>query len=251
MTKRIYGWTKDTADARDFFLLPDLRTPVPARVDLRGQCPPVYDQGHLGSCTANAIAAAHELDQMKQPGGSTFVPSRLGIYYGERKIEGTVSQDSGAMIRDGMKVINSEGVVSETLWPYIVAKFAQKPPAAYYAEAAKHQSILYQRVVPTIDAIKAALAAGYPVVFGFKVYASFESQSVAKTGIVPVPKKGEQLLGGHAVCAVGYDDAKGWLIVRNSWGPGWGDKGYFYFPYANIAACGASDFWTLTKIEEA
>lgn len=249
--KFAYGWKPDTHDHRDRMMsLPFIAADLPPMVDLRAGCPPVYDQGNLGSCTANAIGAAHQFDQLKQPGGTTFVPSRLFIYYNEREMEGTVGIDSGAQIRDGMDSINKKGVCPETQWPYDISRFKTKPPIACYTEALKHQSIEYLRVTPTIDNIKAALAAKFPVVFGFTVYQSFETQAVAKTGIMPVPKRGERPLGGHAVLAVGYDDAKQVLIVRNSWGAGWGDKGYFYMPYDVIAANQARDFWTLKRVEE-
>jgi C1A family cysteine protease len=248
-----YGWKPDHHDPRDLMFkltsLADLAA-LPSAVDLRPGCPPVYDQGNLGSCTANAIGGAHQFDQLKQPGGQTFVPSRLFIYYNERAMEGTTGSDAGAQIRDGMKSINDKGVCPETQWPYDIARFKTKPPIACYTEGLKHQSIEYLRVTPLIDQVKSALAAGFPVVFGFTVYASFESQAVAKTGNMPMPKRGEQVMGGHAVLAVGYDDARQVLIVRNSWGPTWGDKGYFYMPYSVITANMARDFWTLKRIEE-
>jgi C1A family cysteine protease len=255
-TKQIihrYGWKKDRADKRDLlFTLPpriDLAK-LPARVDLRPGCPPVYDQGNIGSCTANAIGGTHQFNQMKQPGGETFVPSRMFVYYNARAMIGTTGSDSGSRIRDGMKSINKQGVPPEPIWPYVEKDYRKKPSAAAYAEALEHQSIEYRSVLGTIGQIRGALAAGFPVVFGFDVYSSFESPEVARTGIMPVPKRGEKKLGGHAVLAVGYDDDKGVLIVRNSWGTGWGDKGYFFMPYAIIHAGQARDFWTLTLIEE-
>ena len=104
-------------------------TKLPKKVDLRGtKCPPVYDQGSLGSCTANAIAAALEFLQMAEGLPQVFTPSRLFIYYNERAMEGTVDSDSGAMIRDGIKSVNAQGAPPESLWPYDIATFSRNPP---------------------------------------------------------------------------------------------------------------------------
>jgi C1A family cysteine protease len=212
-------------------------------VDLRAQCPPVYDQGQLGSCTANAIVGAIEFDQMKQKQAAPFVPSRLFVYYNERVIESTVKQDTGAMIRDGVKSVNRLGAPPESLWPYAIAKFARKPTAAAYKEALKHQVVAYKRVARDLTQMRGCLASGYPFVFGFTVYDSFESAAVAKNGVLNMPGGGEKVVGGHAVLAVGYDDAAQRFRVRNSWGAGWGQKGYFIIPYSYlISASLASDF---------
>ena len=139
-TIKKYGWTPDLPDQRDFLYAAP--TPyqqnLPSSVDLSKKCPPVYDQGQLGSCTANAIAAAIEFDQKKR-----FVPSRLFIYYNERVIEGTVASDSGAQIRDGIKSVATQGVPPETDWPYKIAAFDQKPPAKAYSDAKADLITLY------------------------------------------------------------------------------------------------------------
>jgi C1A family cysteine protease len=224
-------------------------TQLPTQVDLRDNCPEVYDQGQLGSCTANSIGAALEFDQIKQ-GEQSFTPSRLFIYYNERVIEGTVSSDSGAQIRDGVKSVNQLGAPPESDWAYDISKFADKPPQPAFDEAAKHKSILYQRVTQTLPQLKGCLAAGYPFVFGFTVYESFESQQVASSGEAPMPKAGEKQLGGHAVLAVGYDEDQQRFIVRNSWGPGWGMKGYFTLPYPYLLQDTlSSDFWTIRSVQ--
>src|SRR3954452_16783911 len=102
-----YGWTRDLPDGRDMLYAapPPALAALPRRVDLRKQCPPVYDQGQLGSCTANAIGGAIEFDQMKEKLPEIFIPSRLFIYYNERVIEGTVNTDAGPMLRDGIKTV--------------------------------------------------------------------------------------------------------------------------------------------------
>ena len=186
---------------------------------------------------------------LKQGEENIFSPSRLFIYYNEREMEGTVGTDAGAQIRDGIKSIGKQGVVSETEWPYDISKFTDKPGSALYTEAKHHTAIRYTRVIQDIVHIKQAIAEGFPVVFGFSVYESFESPEVAKTGIMPMPKKDEHLMGGHAVMVVGFDDSRKCVIVRNSWGESWGDKGYFYMPYAFIENSDlANDFWIVYKV---
>ena len=243
-----HGWRPDIPDQRDYQLPAAPVLTLLSHADLRPGCPPVVDQGNLGSCTANAIAGAFDYERKRQ--GLTFMaPSRLFVYYGERAIEGTISSDAGASIRDGMKVIAKQGVCPEAEWPYKITKFKTKPTAKCFTDALKNEALQYLAVTHTLAALKACLAAGFPFVFGFTVYESFESDVVAKTGIVPMPAKGESVLGGHAVLAVGYDDASGRFIVRNSWGTGWGDAGYFYFPYAYATGTLASDFWTIRTVE--
>jgi len=247
-----YGWNRDLPDGRDFMYAAPLEVvaKLPRKVDLRKACPGVYDQGQLGSCTANAIGGALEFLQMKQEQKKPFTPSRLFIYYNERRIEGSIDSDSGAMIRDGVKSVNKEGAPPEAGWPYVIEKFRDRPPKKAYTEAKKHQSILYQRLTPTLSQLKGCLASGFPFVFGFVVYESFESQDVAKSGDAPMPEADEAQLGGHAVLAVGYDEKTQRFLVRNSWGPGWGKKGYFTLPYPYLLqATLSSDFWTIRSVE--
>jgi C1A family cysteine protease len=247
-----YGWVPDLPDARDYmYAAPvEMMAKLPSKVDLRPNCPPVYDQGQLGSCTGNAIAGAVQFDREKQKLKPDFVPSRLFIYYGERVIEGTVNSDAGAQIRDGIKVVAKQGVPPETDWPYDITKFADKPPPKAFTDALKDLAVSYSRVSQNLGQMKGCLASGFPFVFGFTVYDSFESQQVAQTGVVPMPASGESVLGGHAVVAVGYDDGQQRFIVRNSWGTGWGMQGYFTIPYAYLTDTGlASDFWTIRLIK--
>ncbi len=247
-----YGWIPDLPDLRDYlYSAPSPAiAPLPPRVDLRTFCPPVYEQGELGSCTANAIGGAIEFDQMKQALPDVFVPSRLFIYYNERVIEGTVDDDSGAMIRDGIKSVARQGAPHETLWPYVIVKFRTKPPAPAYTDAAKHTAVLYQRVSRALDQMKGCLASGYPFILGFSVYESFETLVVAASGHAPMPKPTETLLGGHAVIAVGYEDDKRWFLMRNSWGTRWGLAGYFTLPYEYLLDANLSDdFWTIRLVQ--
>lgn len=258
-----YGWVPDLPDARDhlFAAAPRAAAALPPSVDLREQCPKVYDQGRIGSCTANAIAAAVEFDLLKQQ-LTDMMPSRLFIYYNERSIEGTVGTDSGAMIRDGVKSVATLGVCSEQEWPYddtapdvdggpwpASAKAGQRPTEQCYTDALQTQGTSYQRLVRNVGQFEGCLAAGYPFAFGFSVYDSFESKNVASTGQVPMPGSQERLLGGHAVLAVGYDDSTQRFLVRNSWGTAWGMHGYFTMPYAYLTERSlSSDFWTIRVV---
>jgi C1A family cysteine protease len=246
-----YGWKVGLPDHRDLlFQVPHIVPgSLPAVVDLRPHCPPVLDQGELGSCTANSIANAYYFDELKQKEASAFAPSRLFIYYNERVIEGDVKYDNGAQIRDGFKTIASQGVAPETLWPYNIAKFAKKPSTSVYSAALKHKAISYQSLTQDLNSLKGCLASGVPFVFGFTVYESFESDAVAKTGIVPMPAKTEKVLGGHAVLCVGYDDATQRFLVMNSWGTSWGQAGFFTIPYAYLTNTSlASDFWVVKTV---
>lgn len=243
-----YGWIREYTDQRDIpFTLTAIR--LPTKVSLRDGMPPIYDQGQLGSCTANALAA--QLDYMRHKQGEPFItPSRLFIYYNERAVEGTISSDSGAMGRDGIKSLKYQGVCPESEWPYDVAKFARKPLAKCYADAAKYESLTYKRVDHTnLAAIKTALAQGLPVSFGFTVYESFESQEVANSGNMPMPALGEAVVGGHEVLLIGYDDDKQCVEVRNSWSDQWGDSGCFWMPYQYLISNLCSDFWVIEKVK--
>jgi C1A family cysteine protease len=248
------GWVPDLPDARDhlFAAPPTALASLPKRVDLRPHCPPIYDQGELGSCTANAIAAAIEFDQIKQqlPPPHPFTPSRLFIYYNERVIEHSVRSDAGAQIRDGVKSVARQGDCPESEWPYNPAKFAVKPPARCYADAARYRAISYARVVQSLMQIQGCLAAGYPIVIGFTVYDSFMSDEVASTGEVPMPDlTSEHVQGGHAVLVVGFDDGQRRFIMRNSWGTDWGMRGYFTMPYAYLIDRQlSSDFWQIRQV---
>lgn len=248
-----YGWVPDLPDQRDhlYAAAPAILSKLPPKKDLRSGCPPVYDQGQLGSCTANAIAAAVQFDLKKQK-LKVFAPSRLFIYYNERVIEHTVNSDNGAQIRDGIKSIASQGVCPEPEWPYDIAKFADKPTPQCYKDAAKCEAVGYQRLVSTnLNQLKGCIASGFPFVFGFTVYDAFESQEVAETGILNLPGPQEKVQGGHAVLAVGYDDTTQRFAVRNSWGKDWGIKGYFTIPYAYLTNTNlADDFWTVRIIKQ-
>ena len=251
------GWLPDLPDARDYLYAAPLKImqKLPSKISLKKGCPPVYNQGNLGSCTANALGAAFEFGKKKQK-IATFRPSRLFLYYNERVMMNTVNSDSGAFLRDGVKSLNKQGICPEKDWTYdddfsSGAKFTQKPPKTCYTTAKKNQILSYWRIPINLNSIKGCLAEGFPFSFGFTVYDSFFNPSVAETGIMPMPNIAiESVRGGHAVLAIGYDDTKQAVYVRNSWGSKWGIGGYFWMPYAyisNPAYC--SDFWTIRTVE--
>lgn len=253
-----YGYVKDEVDDRDWWhIFHEGGEKPPVRVSLKDHCPPVLDQGKLGSCTANALSAAYHFDELKEGERSTFTPSRLFIYYNERDIEDSVDKDTGDSLRDGIKTIAKlgvcpeDGAVSAGAWPYEIEKFTQCPPKECYQIAIHHRAVQYRRVTQTPGQLKRCLASGYPIVFGFTVYESFESDAVKESGIMEMPKEGEKVLGGHAVMAIGYDDELDAVLVRNSWGDDWGQEGNFWMPYDFIFNPElASDFWTVTRVRD-
>jgi len=218
---------------------------MPNGVDLRSKFPPVFDQGNLGSCTANALCGVVAYDNPK------LIGSRLFLYYNERRLENDIPDDSGALLIDGIKCLVNYGICPETTWPYYISKFAVKPPQTCYNDALKHKALIVHNINNDLASMKNALISGCPFVVGILVYESFESASVASTGNVPMPNVNkEQLLGGHAIVCVGYDDTKKHWIMRNSWGSSWGVNGYFYLPYAYLLDSNlTSDLWTINKVQ--
>lgn len=245
-----YNWLPSPFDARDHLYevkgttLPDIVMPMPA-------VGAPYDQGQEGSCTGNAYA---RIFRAMHP---DFDPSRNFIYDGERLIEGTpLTKDSGAYGRDGAKLLKNTGVCAEHLWPYKHATMVKKPPQACYDDAANHKISGYKALHTRYDMLD-CLASGGLIAFGFVVFESFESDAVAKTGVVPMPTHGEKNLGGHEVFMCGYDLKREVFICGNSWGD-WGMRltladgsnhgGFFEMPFAyvmNRKLC--DDFYTLIK----
>lgn len=262
-----FGWIRQLPSEKDFgldhptskTLLSALCTGAvrPQSVDLSAFDVPVVDQGPLGSCTANAYAGLLGW-YIKKNFGITFVASRLHTYYKTRELEGSpVSQDTGASIRGTVGAGAIFGVPPEVsslkgiTWPYNVTKFGQAPPMDCCLAALNWQGTTYALIDKPgigdkLQAVKAVLAAGAPMEFGFDVFSNYGTAS--KTGIFDIPGAGDTIVGGHAVLAVGYDDMKGALVIKNSWGAtGRPDKrGYYYLPYWYLNNNHAADFWTLT-----
>jgi len=265
------GWERDRPDFRDFAAdepeikaIMDKSRPLksavkaaPKSVDLRQWCPPIEDQGALGSCTANAGVALVEYFE-RRAFGRHLDGSRLFLYKATRNLLGWTG-DQGAYLRDTMKAMVLFGVPPEAYWPYDPKRYDEEPSAFCYAFAASYKAIKYFRLDPigtapdqVLSVAKQYLAAGLPAMFGFTVYNSIPPIGEG-TGNIPFPGKGDRVAGGHAVAAVGYDDAKrigaerGALLIRNSWGRNWGEKGYGWLPYAYVTRGLAVDFWTLVE----
>ncbi len=247
MIRHAYGCRPDTADQRDHPFLPKAIR-LPAHVDLTAHMPPVMDQGDLGSCTAHGILAAFRYDLISQAKPDLEL-SRLMLYYEERALEHTIKSDAGAEIRDGLKALTKVGVCPESLWPYDVKKFATAAPKTAYACAKQHEALSYQRVTPSLSAIRGALAGGLPVIIGCTLYDSFESDAVARTGLVPMPKRNEAVAGGHCMIVTGYDDASQRFRVRNSWSKDWGKAGDALMPYPYLTNTDlTSDLWIVSSV---
>jgi C1A family cysteine protease len=239
---------------------------LPATVDLRSFCSPIENQGALGSCTANAGVGLLEYFE-RRAYGRDIDGSRLFLYKATRNLLHLVG-DTGAWLRSTMGAMALFGVPPEEYWPYVVAGFDNEPPAFLYAFAQNFQAITYYRLDPPgiarpalLDRIKTNLGVGLASMFGFTVYSSY-SQSNTNGGAFPFPRPGDTVVGGHAVVAVGYDDTKkvtntapggtettGALLLRNSWGTGWGDAGYGWLPYEYVLRGLAVDWWSLLKNE--
>lgn len=243
MNKKLsLGCAPSVPDKRDFIYKVAPLLKLPALVDLRKTAPPILNQGQLGACTGFGIGRAYrrllQLEKLR-----VFAPSQLFIYYNERVLHNTVYSDSGASIRNGMKVITNIGVAESTLWPYNTEKFALKPPVSAFKNAtlASHRALEYQSVNSIYD-IKVALSQGLSVVIGFSVYSNFFD--IKSDGLMDEPQG--SLEGGHCVTIDGYRDDLQRFICSNSWSTRWGNKGYFYMPYSFIDH--VFDKWVIQKI---
>ena len=226
---------------------------LPAHVDLRRQCPPIYNQGLLNSCSAQALGAAVWFEALKRDVEPALRPSRLFLYYIERSIERHPRCNVPVCLRDGHKALKRFGVCKESQWRYVIGKFSIRPPETCFNAAAAVQVTQYARVARDLQRLKACLAGGNAITMGMSVYESFESRRVKRTGVVPMPEPHERLLGGHAVLVVGYRDESQSFIVRNSWGPKWGRSGYCFIPYEYLMSGKhyAWDFWTILELASA
>lgn len=249
------GAIRDTPDPRDYryavkLLDRDLNAGAdsdgytPLYKDFRRRFPPAFDQGRLGSCTANAVGGAIEFLQKlrKQP---YEIPSRLSIYYDARKLlnPNYVNEDSGATLRTAIKAVADYGAPPEQHWPYDIRRFTEEPPAELRAEGLLRQAIEYFRIPDgSIAQMEICLTGGFPFVFGIDVSENFDPNSA---GVIPMPAG--DVLGGHAMLAVGYSRRSRRMLVRNSWGPAFGLHGFIWLPYDYMEQ--AWDIWTLRAIE--
>ena len=252
-----FGCKPDRSDQRDhmkeYDVVPSVHHPI---VDLRQYVTGIYNQGQLSSCTANAVCAAYKLDLKKEcmtPGSGMYAaadlcdPSRLFLYYNTRIIKNHQFQDSGASIRDTVKSI-AKGVCNETTWPYNITMFQERSSWMAYGEATGNIVSKYEKLRPDVHQFRACLKDNCPFVFRFKVYERFGFTHIS--GVMPMPIPNEEVVGEHAVVAVGYDDGSRHFIILNSWGEDWGEKGYFYMPYEFISNGWCRDFWKITFIKQ-
>lgn len=253
MTSR-YGTCRDVPDHRDHLwdAPRGVLARLPRTVDLRRRCPPVYNQGPLNSCSANALAAAMWFEALKHDRALMAGPSRMFIYYNERSHARQPRCNVPVSLRDGHKVVAKLGACMERHWKYRFGNFSVRPPKRCYEAALGTRVGQYARVKRDLRAMKACLASGFPFTMGMSVYESFESPRVKATGLVPMPERDERLKGGHAVMAVGYTDARESFIVRNSWGKSWGRGGHFLLPYEFLLSDRryAWDFWTILELTQ-
>lgn len=241
---------KSTPDARDHQLkLLNPKLKISKSVNLKSELPYIFDQGRIGSCTANSAGSMYSWI-VKKNNGQTFIPSRLFLYYNTRVIQGTVGYDSGASLRNTMKSLKDYGVCPETSWAYLYDNLFTKPTSTCYEQGSQRQALSYASVAISLVSMKNVLQTR-PFILGILVYSSFFYPSVSKTGYVPVPNiQKEKLLGGHAILVLGYDDAKQCFYCRNSWGTSWGMNGDFYLPYQYATNRKLSfDAWVLYSVE--
>ncbi len=245
---RKYGWRPSRPSPEPWYLHHNLLCsgePLPKSVDLRPTDSPIYDQGELGSCTATAICGAVRFGA-KKINLPMKDPSRRFLYYNERVIEGDTGSDAGAMILDGLTTAHELGICPEDDWGYDPTQVLSKPSDLAYRDAPAIRVESFTSINPQLQQLMQCLANGFPFVFGFTLFESFESDKVAQTGIMPMPDVDtESRVGGHAVMCLGYDQGDKTFLVRNSWGTKWGMDGYFKMPFAYMNPTLATDFWTL------
>lgn len=244
MIKRKLNWHPGHKDHRDklFAIHGPTMMSLPEHIDLAPKMSPIRDQGELGSCVGESSNAAVEYVERNDGQDPSFLGSPLFCYYNARVDK---NEDEGAQIRDSIKQLAKLGDAPEKDWAYDEKKVFTKPSAEAYKDALNHKITDYLRL-NSLDEIRQALAAGHPVLIGFTCFDSLMSDEVAKSGVVPMPTNDNYIVGGHAICLVGYDDKKKLLKFKNSWGKSWGDHGYGYLPYGYIPQL-ADDYWVVRK----
>jgi C1A family cysteine protease len=287
------GWLKDYPDFRDNNMLSDALSAkqklrgnnktvkdvltdlekqckktklLPEKVDLINWCSPIENQGSIGSCTAHAGTSLYEYFE-RRANGKHIDASRLFLYKTSRNLLGW-TEDDGCYLRTTMAAMALFGLVPEKYWPYVESDYKKEPDAFHYSFAQNYQALLYYRLdagntskTQLLHTIKDHLNKGLPSMFGFTCFSSLDTE-LGNSGYIPFPERTEEVDGGHAVMAVGYDDTikivnpanpknvcTGAILIRNSWGTEWGIKGYGYLPYKYILDGIADDWWTMTKGE--
>ncbi len=220
---------------------------LPQKVDLRPYMTAVENQGSIGSCTANAAAGAYEYLINRKQGINNYDVSRLFLYYNSRVLAGEEDNDAGAINYNVITSLQKTGICDEQMWPYDTRKFKQKPPKECYQVAKENRIDKFEYVETDLEAWKSALAEGYPIFFGALVFSSISNP---RHGVVPMPRRGDQELGGHAMLCVGYSEPDRVFIVRNSWGEQYGDRGYCYIPYDYLMDenLNSNDSWVIYDV---
>ncbi|MEI6188374.1 MAG: C1 family peptidase, partial [Alphaproteobacteria bacterium] len=271
-TGTLKGWKHPSEESKQWaeqytklIKAPSIQSILPLKIDLRELLKakqwPVYQQGNLGSCVANAAAAAIWFDECREGIDANCInrdegPSRLMIYFEARALFGDTDEDTGTSNTAAIQALTKFGVCKEKIWTYDTSQFRSKPPKECYDDTViaiddyPNDDVLHShmRVDHNIAAIKGVLSQGYPVLFGIKVYSSFDCND----GIIPMPRmRSDYLRGGHAVLLVGYVEEKEAFIFRNSWGKRWGNNGYCQIPYQYVGdAYLAHDFWVIKSVRK-
>jgi C1A family cysteine protease len=245
--KRNFGLIRDKKDDRD--LVYKIKAPgtiYPKSTERRNIAlfPYRYDQGNIGSCVGHGTAEVFRL-VLGVNNMPDFEPSRLFAYFIARRDK---DNDTGASIRDAFKALNKFGLCSEISWPYMESKFNILPDEPIFKEAENHQIVRYESLPQTKEAIMDALSRGYPIVYGKKLFSSFMTDRVARTGIIPMPRRCEKEIGGHCMLITDYDEAG--TVELNSWSINWGQRGVCQVPWEYVLDNRkAFDFWTLYLTE--
>lgn len=259
---RVYNYKFQNHDERDYIFKPpkeihnlssiDPKNPLSAKQSLPQKYfitdnplykSPILDQEYLGSCVANSVKS-----MMFTVSTGKVDLSRLQLYMCFREIDGSsLTEDTGGTVRGAMKAVAQYGVCQESIWPYIISKFARLAPSKAFTSTYKLNNFVYTSIKQDLEIIKSSLTLNLPIVLGIMIYSSFETPFVDKYGIIPIPDtKKERILGGHCILLVGYDDSKSYFKFQNSWGTNWGDSGYGYIPYQYILNTRlSSDLWNM------
>lgn len=242
-----FGCIPDAPDPRDFVSERHLK--APAQLSLSYKLPwekfPIFDQGQMGSCTANAAIVAFRHAAAKVKRRRTNL-SRLYLYYKSREYIGTTDNDSGATIRDTFKSMMKHGIAPESLHPYTPSYLTLEPSKEASEAAKSHRIMRYSRVAKNVEQIKQTLYADAAVVFGFLVHEQFMSGWSSR--MMPMPTASEGTIGGHAAVIVGYADTLDAFLIQNSWGRKWKDGGYFWMPYEFVESDRCFDFWIIEEL---
>jgi C1A family cysteine protease len=225
----VYAIRPSKSDTRDW-IYKRQNTSLRQEVYLTAWDSQVEDQGMLGSCAAEAITCAYELQVKYQYPDQFAELSRLFLYYNTRVLENTIAEDAGVFrMKNALISLKNQGICSEDLWPYDISKFAEQPSQAAYQDALRRKIKSY-KLVPGVMEILENLNNNIPVVIGIEIFDRFLTINKSDP-VVKLPSIREESLGGHAMCVLGYSLEKAQFYVKNSFGTQWGDSGYCWIPF--------------------